>query len=113
MITAKKLFDPAQLTAAAATYYTVPVGAKCILKKLTFTNPTSSAAPRTVTVYLIPNGGTAADSNTLISAKALAIGETWDCVEAENQILNAGDFIQALASAATDVTIMGSGLEVT
>lgn len=113
MITPKKLFPPAQLTGAAATYYTVPTNVKTIIKKLTFTNPVSSAAARQVTVYLVPNGGSASDTTTIASAKVVAIGQSWECFEAENHILEAGDTIQAFADAATDVTIMGSGLEVT
>lgn len=113
MITPKKLFAPAQLTNAAATYYTVPGNTRTIIKKLTFTNPVSSAAARLVTVYLIPSGGSASDTTTITSQKAVAIGQSWECFEAENHILNPGDFLQAFADAGTDVTIMGSGLEVT
>lgn len=113
MITPKKLFAPAQLTGAAATYYTVPANTRCIVKKLTFTNPVSSAAARQVTVYLVPNGGSANDADTLVSQKVVAIGQTWECFECENHILESGDTLQAFADAATDVTIMGSGLEVT
>ena len=81
MITPKKLFAPAQLTAAAAVYYTVPTNARCIIKKLTFTNPVSSAAARQVTVYLVPNGGAANDADTITSQKVVAIGQTWECFE--------------------------------
>jgi hypothetical protein len=104
---------PAQLTAAAATYYTAPANTRTIIKKLTFTNPVSSAAARIVTVHLVPSGGAASDTNTITSQKSIAIGQTWECFEAENHILSPGDFVQALADAATDVTMMMSGLEVT
>lgn len=113
MITPKKLFAPAQLTASAAVYYTVPVNVKTIIKKLTFTNPVSSAAARLVTVYLVPSGGSVSDTTTITSQKVVAIGQTWECFEAENHIIESQDTIQALADAATDVTIMGSGLEIT
>ena len=113
MVKLKKLFQPAQLTASAATYYTTPANTRTQIKKLTVTNPTSSAAVRLVTVHLVPSGGSASDTNMIISARPVAIGQAMDLFEAENHILEPGDFIQALADAATDVTIMGSGLEVT
>lgn len=109
----KRLFDPVQLTASAVTYYTAPTNTRCILKKVTVTNPTSSAAARLVTVHIIPLGGSASDSNMIVSAKPVAVGQSMDLFEVENHILNPGDFIQALADSASDVTFMGSGLEVT
>ncbi len=111
-ITVKKLFAPAQLTGSVATYYTVPTGVRTIIKKLTVTNPTSSAAVRTVTVHLVPSGGSASDTNMIVSAQPVAIGQALDLFVAENHILEQGDTIQALASAATDVSFQGSGLEV-
>ncbi len=63
----------AQLTNAAATYYTAPANTKVVLKKLTFTNTDTVA--RTVTVYLVPSGGTAGVTNILVSARAIAAGD--------------------------------------
>lgn len=111
MTTPKRLFSPTQLGVAAATLYTCPVNQKVIITKLTFTNTSALAA--TVTIYIIPNGGAASDTNTISKTRALAPGEAWDSTEAENHILEAGDFIQALASAATSISAMGSGLIVT
>jgi hypothetical protein len=113
MITLTKLFQPAQLTASVATYYTVPANKRTQIKKLTATNPTSSAAVRVVTVHLVPSGGTASDTNMIISARPVAVGQAMDLFEAENHILLAGDTIQAFADAATDVSFQGSGIEVT
>ena len=100
----------AQLTAAAATYYTAPANTKSIIKKLTFTNSTGTA--RTVTVYLVPYGGTAGVTNILISARAVAPGETYDCSEAMGQELATGGFLQALSDAAAAVTVNGAVAEV-
>lgn len=111
MLTAKKLFNPALLTASAATYYTSPANTRTLVKKLTFTNTDTVA--RTVTVYVIPSGGSASATNTLISARALAAGETYECFEAEGHVLSTGDFIQALASTTSVVSIQGSGVEMT
>jgi hypothetical protein len=100
----------AQLTTAAAVYYTAPANTKSLIKKLTFTNTTTGAL--TVTVYLVPNGGTPGATNILISAQPIAAGETWECFAAEGQVLQVGGTLQALASAATSITIQGAIAEV-
>jgi len=115
MTVAKKIITPAQLTNAAATYYTAPANTKCVIKKLTFTN--TSAAPVTVTVYLVPAAGAAGVTNCIwyqvtIPAAAVAVNPTRECYEAENQVLEAGDFLQALAATGAVITIQGAGTEI-
>ncbi len=100
----------AQLTASAATYYTVPANTKSVIKKLTFTNTDTVA--RTVTVYLVPSAGTAGVTNILVSARAIAAGDTYDCTEALGQTLLPAGFIQALADVGSKVTIQGAVAEV-
>lgn len=109
-ITANNIIPSAQLSASAATYYTAPANTRTIIKKLTFTNTTGTA--RAVTVYLVPSGGTASDSNTITSTQSVPAHSTWECYEAEGHVLETGGFIQALADSATSVTVRGSGLEV-
>ena len=109
-VTPKKLFTPALLTTSAATYYTVPTSTKTVLKKVTFTN--NDTVPRTVTLYLVETGGSAGNSNIIVNAKAIAPGETYEAYEVEGHIMNAGDFIRALASQASIVTIQISGVEI-
>lgn len=109
--TAKRLFTPQQLTASLATYYTVPSNTNTILKKVTFCNNSGSA--RTITVHLVPSGGTADDTNIIIDEKSVADQETFEATVIEGHAMNAGDFIQAKASAATDINIMASGVEIT
>jgi len=105
-----KTITSAQVAATATTYYTAPANTRSIIKKLTFTNSTAGAL--TVTVYLVPLGGTAGVTNILISARSVGAGETYECFEAMGQVLQAGGFIQALASSATSITIQGSVAEV-
>lgn len=105
-----KTITAAQLTNAAATYYTVPANTRGIVKKLTFTNTDTSA--RTVTVYLVPSGGTASASNILISAQSVAAGECYECFPAQGQTLQTGGTIQALADVGAKVTIQGAIAEV-
>ena len=111
-VTPKKIIAGSELTGSAATYYTAPANTRVIIKKLTFTNKHATDAIN-VTVYLIPSGGAAGDNNTLVDAKAVGPKECWECTQAEGHVLEAAGFIQALASTAAEVTIQGSGVEIT
>lgn len=105
---AKMMSEGTQLTGVAATYYTCPVGTKAIIKALTLTNTT--ALPIACTVYIVASAGTASAANTIISAVNIAVGTTYNCPEAVNHVLAAGDFIQAFG---LNVSIRISGIETT
>ena len=110
MFIAKNLLSAsAQLTAAAATYYT-STNTKTIITKGTMTN--SDASVRTFTVYVIKSGGSAGVTNILISARAIAPGETQEIPELAGQVLENGDFIQMLASSANTLTPTLAGVQV-
>lgn len=109
-VTPKKLITPAQLTASAATYYTVPANTKARITKLTFTNSDTTA--RTMTLYLVPSGGSAGVTNILTKAFPIGPGATYEAFEAEGHVLSTGDTIQALADVTSMVTVQGSGIEV-
>lgn len=103
----------AQLTNAAPATpgsYVAPANTKSVIKKLTFTN--NDTVARTVTVYLVPSGGTAGVTNILVAARAVAAGDTFDCTEALGQTMLAGGFISAFADSASKVTINGAVAEV-
>lgn len=109
-LTPKNIIAGTQLTASAATYYAVPANTRCIVQKMTFANTTGTA--RTVTVYLIPSGGTASASNTVVTTHTVPANSEWICDPVQGHTLEAGAFIQALADGAAAVTIYASGLEV-
>ena len=94
-----KFFEPAVLTTAAATLYTVPSGQIARGIVIRFTNTTAGIV--TFTCYAVPSGGSAAAGNTVVTAKAIAPNDFFDLVI---PTLKAGDFIQALASANTSIT---------
>lgn len=110
----KRLVSGSVLSGSATTYYTVPTNAnatvppKAILRRLTLCNTTAGAV--SCTVYLVPSGGAAAAANTIVSARSVAAGETWNAPEAEGHVMEAGGFIQALGNG---VTLIVSGEEVT
>jgi hypothetical protein len=109
-ITAKPLFEALNAAVAETTQYVTPSGTKTIVDKFTGTNTTGAAI--TFTVKLIPSGGAAGATNTIVSAKTLAAGECYTFPEVVGHVLSAGDFISTLPSA-TGVTVRGSGREVT
>ena len=74
-VTAKPLFEALQASNAETTQYTAPAGTRTIIDKFTGTNTTAVAA--TLTVKLVASGGAAAATNTVVSAKTLAAGETY------------------------------------
>jgi hypothetical protein len=92
------------------TQYTASVGARVIIDKFTATNYTAGAL--TLTVYLVPSGGSAGNSN-LIKIKTLAAGECYTWPEIVGHTLNPQDFIATNASAATSINIRASGREIT
>lgn len=110
-VIAKALFNPVQAAAAETTQYTAPSGTRTIIDKFTGTNTTGGAV--SLTVKLIPNGGSAGASNTIVSARSLAAGECYTFPEIVGHVLNPGDVISTLASSATSITVRGSGREVT
>ena len=100
-----------QLTVAAITYYTAPASTTTTIAACTLTNTTAGAV--TATIHLVPNGGTATVSNMILSARALAAGESFNVGSAIGQSLAPGGTLQALASAATSITLVASGYETT
>jgi len=109
-VTAKNIIPAQQLTDSLATYYTVPVNTRTIIKKLTFMNDDTVA--RTVTLHLIASGGSATAGNKLLDAVSVAAGDTFEATEAEGHVMEASGFLQASADAASQVSIRASGVEV-
>lgn len=109
-ISPKRLIAGSQIAATATTYYTA-TGVKARIDSCALTNTTAGAV--TATVHLVPSGGSADATNCILSAKSLNAGETYIVPGAIGQWLEAGGTIQALASAATSIAIVASGVEYT
>jgi len=105
-----KRFSPStsQLTTSASTIYTA-TGLRAQVLAATVTNTSGGAV--SVTIYLVPNGQSAGDANTLVKARSLNAGESYKVIELVGQAMNAGDTIQALASANTAISMMVGGAE--
>ena len=98
-----RLVNPQQLTTSASTaLYTVPVGKSAIIKQLVIANTTATTA--TFTFYI--NGSTV--DKALFSGTSVSGNDS--LVVNLSQVLNAGDTINALASANTTLNITVSGV---
>lgn len=93
-------------TPTVDTLYTVPSLTRTIVKTIDLSNTT--AAPLSVTVYLVESGGSPGASNTLIPNSSIPGYGIFQW--SGSQVLNAGDSIRATASGA-GVTINISGGE--
>lgn len=71
-------------------------------------NPTGGAV--TVTVWLVPGGGSAVDGNMIYSAQSIASGAQQSLAYLVNQTLSATDEIHLEASAATSLSVTISGI---
>lgn len=109
--TPKVLAADAQLPSSVGTAYTSPAEGKGTwIDKFTLCNTTGTT--RQVTVYVVPSAGSPSASNTVLSAFAVAAGETYLCPELTGRFLAPGSSVQWFASAATAITGYIGGREV-
>lgn len=106
-----KLLASIQLSATTATtVYTVPAGGAAVVKQGTLCNTGGSAV--TVSVAVVPSGGTADGTHRLISGYSLAAGDTLPLRDYLGDLcLGPGDFIAVTASTANVVDVILSGSE--
>ena len=104
----KQLGAGEQISDSAATIYTATNGA-AIIKKVPLSNTTGSS--RTVDMHIVAAGGSAAVTNQILEAYAVAANTTASPDVMVNQIIPKGAFLQALASAASAITVIISGVE--
>ena len=82
-----------------------------MIDKFTVTN--TGATNATISVNLVPSGGTPGNDNLVTKERAIVPGEAWNAAELVGQVLESGGFISTIASAATTLTISASGREIT
>lgn len=110
-VTAKNLISSQFVPGSATTFYTAPLNTRTIIDKFIACNTDGST--QTLTVNIVPSGGSVAASNTNIDAFSILTTVTKDFTELQNVILNAGDFISATASSGSKITVNVSGRECT
>lgn len=109
-ITFKKFVDGTQLATTSSTLYTAPANTTSQIQDVTVCNTSTGA--KTVTFYVVENGGSAADATTVIDTKSIAANETKTLSDLTGFVLEAGDTLRGLASAATSVSVQASGIEI-
>lgn len=102
-----KRLDQRQAASTETTHYTVPGATSCIVKEIVFCNTTNGAI--SVWVSLVASGGTAGDSNRVVSNETIQANSTTAFTFA--QVLATGGFISCKASSGTSVTVTISGVE--
>jgi hypothetical protein len=109
-VLAKVLIQSKFAEGAQTTQYT-SVAARTIIDKFTATNTSGSNV--SLSVNMVPSGNAPGASNLVVDARVLAPDETYTCPELVGHILDPGNFISTLASAASAVVLRASGREVT
>lgn len=102
-ITYLKFFQPTVLTTSAATLYTVPASpATNLLRggRMRFTNTTNAGV--NVDAYAVPVSGAAGAGNAFLFGKSISPN---DYLDVDIPYIKAGDFLQALASTGSSITV--------
>lgn len=108
-VTAKTLVPAKFVDATQVTQYTAN-GVTTIIDKFTATNVSGSTA--TISINLVTETYTPADSNLIVKNKSLAASETYIFPELVGQILQSGAFISTIASAGSAINMRVSGREI-
>lgn len=101
------LIPSKEVDASETTQYT-STGVTTTIWNCTVTNKTGSAA--TITIRIVPSGGSAGATNTIISARSIAAGECYPCPELVGKVLGDGQFISTLAGTANALVINAGGV---
>lgn len=110
-VTARCLIEAKYAANTDTLEYTAPANTRVIVDKFTVTNTDGSS--RTITVNIVPSGGSVGASNIITSAQSISAGQSTSLGEMQNHILNAGDTIYVKASVASLLVIRLSGRECT
>jgi len=111
MTTTVKNIIPRKISESSQTTQYTASNCKCRIDKFTGTNYSTGTA--TLSVNIVPLAGSAGNDNLVVKTKAIVAGETYTFPEVVGQVMESGGFISTVASAATAITISGSGVEFT
>jgi len=100
---------PAQFVPNAnTTMYTSPASTTTRIDALTVTNIDSVS--HTITIHLVASGGSASSGNTTTFTQQVLAGQTWVSPNEIGKVLAPGDFISAIASAASQLVMSAGGV---
>ena len=103
----KEIVTAQYVPAVQTSLYTSPAGTWTRIDKLTVVNV--SAGAQTVSINLVPSGGSASAANLSTQTRAIQPGETWNSPNEYGQVLNPGDALSVIASAGSDLVILAAG----
>ena len=92
------------------TLYVSAAGVTTRIDKLTVTN--TDTVTQTISINLVPSGGSAGGSNLTTDLQAILAGATWNSPNEYGHYLNPGDFISVIASVASKLVIAVGGTQV-
>ena len=92
-----------QVPAANTTLYTCPANTIARVIKCTACNDIATA--QTVSIHKVESGGAVGDDKLLLNSRTLGSRETYLCPEVVGQVLEAGDFLSAIAGGANQITV--------
>lgn len=107
-VTATVLIESKTAESGLTDQYTSGSGITTIIDKFTATNYDASTA-YSISVYLVPSGGSTSNSNLIVKTKTLQPGETYTFPEIVGAALASGDKISTSASGASVINIRSSG----
>jgi hypothetical protein len=110
MATTVKALIPAKQAEATQTIQYTAINCRAIIDKFTATN--TSAASVTINVNIVATSGVASDSNLIVDTRSILPDETYTFPELVGQVLDSGNTIITIASAAASLTIRASGREI-
>lgn len=102
----KRLGQSALATTPGTLLYTTPSGYDAVIEDIEFANTTAGAL--SVTLYVVPSGGTLGSGNELFPAVSIPANTLMQWTG--SQALSQGDFVQAFGSSA-GITVTMSGQE--
>ena len=100
----------AQVPVADTTLYTCPANTTARVLKCTVTNDTTTA--QTITFHKVESGGAVGVTKLIMNIKAIGDKETYECPEVVGQVLDAGDYISAIAGGADQLTTVLDVVEI-
>lgn len=103
-----KILASGQLSGTTnTTVYTVPASSAVKVATAVLTNVTSSSV--TVSVSVVPSGGTVDGTHKVVSSFVLAANDSTKLVEVEGAMLDAGAVVSVIASTAAAVNYLLTG----
>lgn len=102
------LVEPHFMASSQTTVYTAGVGTQARIDSLSITNTDTAAV--TISINLVPSGGSASSANLTTKAQSIQPAQTWNCPNEIGKVLSAGDFMSVISSTSSVAVISCGGI---